>query len=113
MPSKLEAGNFVELEAFGEGPGVLNAAKIERMVPDLDDEIRIVAKLEDSEFDGSDGSVDLLGITFDLSTVTQFKNRSDMVISESTFYGALAPGVFVKIRDDNRNGDFDRAELED
>jgi len=109
--SDLKAGHFVELEAFGEGPGVINAVEIERMVPDASDEIRIVAPLEDSNFDGTDGSVRLLGITFDLSTVTQFK-RLDTVIPEGDFYRDLVIGGFVKIKDNDRNLTFDRAEIE-
>ena len=102
------SGHFVELEAFGESPGVINAVEIER---EEADDIRIVAQLEGFNKDAR--SVDLLGITFDLLNVTEFKNRADIVISANDFFDALVVGAFIKIKDRDSNAVFDRAELED
>jgi len=107
--SELFPGYFVELEAFGESPGVINAVEIER---EDADEIRIVAQVEGS--DKNARSVGLLGITFDLSTVTEFKDRSDKVILADAFFDAIAGGgAFIKIKDRDSDTLFDRAELED
>ena len=37
----------------------------------------------------------------------------DQVISTATFYGALGVGEFIKIKDGDSNGVFEKAELED
>ena len=86
---------------------MINAVEIERADPD---EIRIVAQLED--FDKDIKSVLLLGITFDLSAVTEFKDRFDNVILEGDFFDALVVGTFIKIKDLDSNNVFDKAELE-
>lgn len=105
--SQLSAGDFVELEAFDDGSGVINAVEIERKAPD---EVRIVGPVE--AWDESSQSVTLLGIDFDLSAAS-YENEFDQNISAAAFYGALSPGVFVKIKDADSNGVFEKAELDD
>lgn len=105
--SQLSAGDFVELEAFDDGSGVINAVEIERKATD---EVRIVGPLEG--WDATVQSVVLLGIEFDLSAAT-YENELDQNITADTFYRSLSLGEFVKIKDADSNGVFDKAELDD
>jgi len=105
--SDLSAGIFVELEAFEESPGVINAVEIERASPD---EIRIVAQLED--FDRVAVSVRLLGIEFDLSDAS-FQDNLDNPMLVDDFFDALVVGDFIKIKDNDSNAVFDKAALDD
>ena len=56
--------------------------------------------------------VRLLGVDFDLSAAT-FENVNDANMTAQAFFDALTPGRFIEIEDDDRNGVFDKAELED
>lgn len=103
----LSAGDFVEMEAFNDGSGIINAVEIERSNPD---EIRIVAPVEG--WDGIVETVTLLGVLFDLSAAI-YENEFEQNISADTFYDSLSPGVFIKIKDTDGNGIFDKAELDD
>ena len=109
MLSDLSQGDFVEMEAFDDGTGVINAVEIERKPPG--EEVRIVAPVENwgDEFDPS---VMLLGVEFDLAAAS-YENELDQPIPAGTFYNSLSLGEFIKIKDRDSNGDFDRAELED
>lgn len=100
-------GDFVEFEAFADGSGVLNAVEIERRWPD---EISIEAPVEG--FDRDHRTVTLLGIVFDLSAA-RFENAADVEIPAGSFFDALGDGVFIEIEDADRNGVFEKAELED
>ena len=84
-----------------------NAVEIERADPD---EIRIVAALE--SFDRSAMSVDLLGIEFDL-TAASFEDEDGNSLSADAFFDALVVGDFIKIKDNDSNTVFDKAELDD
>lgn len=105
--SQLSAGDFVEMEAFDDGSGVINAVEVERK--NLD-EVRIVAPVE--AWDEISQNVVLLGIEFDLSAAT-YENELDQNIPANTFYGALSEGEFIKIKDADNNGIFEKAELDD
>ena len=100
-------GDFVEFEAFADGSGVINALEIERHWPD---EISVEAPVEG--FDRDNLTVTLLGIVFDLSAA-RFENAVDVEIPADSFFDALDVGVFVEIEDADRNGVFEKAELED
>ena len=99
--------DFVEMEAFDDGSGVINAVEIEREFPD---EIRISAPVD--SWDKDNQKVVLLGVEFDLSAAV-YENEFDQNISAGTFYSSLSPGKFVKIKDTDSNGIFDKAELDD
>ncbi len=101
------AGNFVELEAFGDGSGVINAVEIER---ESANEIEIEAPLQN--FVKTTRRVRLLGIDFDLSAAT-FEDENDVNMTAEAFFDALAVGRFIEIEDSDSNGVFDKAELED
>jgi len=105
--SQLSAGNFVEMEAFDDGSGIINAVEIERKNPN---EIRIVAPLEG--WDEIAETVTLLGVVFDLGAVS-YENEADQNIAASVFYNSLGLGEFIKIKDTDSNGVFDKAELDD
>jgi hypothetical protein len=104
----LSVGNFVEMEGYAESLGVINAVEIKRFVDP--DEIRIVAPLEG--FDEIAMSVDLLGIEFDL-TAAGFEDGNNNSLLASEFFDALVVGDFIKIKDDDSNAVFDKAELDD
>jgi len=103
----LSMGDFVELEGYSESSDVINAVEIKRVEPD---EIHIVAPLED--FDGNVMSVKLLGIVFDL-TAASFEDDDDNSLAASRFFKALDLGDFIKIKDQDSNAVFDKAELDD
>ncbi len=105
--NQLSVGGFVEMEAFEDGSGVINAVEIER---DFMDEIRIVAPVDG--WDENAETVLLLGVMFDLSAAV-YENEFDQNISATTFYNSLSPGEFIKIEDTDSNGIFDKAELDD
>jgi hypothetical protein len=102
----LSVGNFVEMEGYAESLGVINAVEIKRVYPD---EIRIVAPLEG--FDRDNTSVDLLGITFDLSVASFEDGDNNSFPDASEFFDALVVGEFIKIKDLDSNTEFDKAEL--
>jgi hypothetical protein len=54
----------------------------------------------------------LLGVEFDLSAAV-YENEFDQNIQPDTFYDSLSSGVFIKIKDTDSNGVFDKAELDD
>ena len=103
----LSEGDFVEMEAFDDGTGIINAVEIERKNPD---EIRIVAPVD--SWDKANQKVVLLGVEFNLSAAS-YENEFDQNISADTFYNSLSQGEFVKIKDTDSNGVFDKAELDD
>ena len=86
---------------------VINAVEIERRDAD---EIRIVSALE--SFDRTAMSVDLLGIEFDL-TAASFEDDDGNSLSANAFFDALVAGEFIKIKDNDSNMAFDKAELDD
>jgi hypothetical protein len=103
----LSAGNFVELEAFEDGAGIVHAAQIKRTDPD---DIEIEAPVD--AFDEGMRTLDMLGVRFDLSAAS-FEDRADRDISAATFFSMLDVGVFVELKDSDRNGIIDKAELDD
>lgn len=105
--SDLSVGDFVELEAFEDGSGVINAIEIERKSVA---EIEVEAALD--SFNGNDNTVVLLGVEFDLSAAI-FEDENDSVIDVNSFFGSLSPGQFIEIEDADRNGVFDKASLDD
>ena len=102
----LMPGDFVELEAFADDTAI-NAVEIKRDSPD---EIRIVATVE--SFDSGTLSVTLLGIEFDLSAAS-FEDDDDNSLSALEFFDRLVAGSVIKIKDDDSNLVFDKAELDD
>ena len=56
--------------------------------------------------------VTLLGIDFDL-TAASYEDDDDNTLSIDDFYAELDEGVFIKIKDGDNNGVFEKAELED
>lgn len=105
--SDLMKDNFVEMEAFDDGTGMINAVEIERNNPD---EVRIVAPVD--SWNKAMQKAVLLGVEFDLSAVV-YENVFDQNIATDTLYDSLSSGVFIKIKDTDSNGVFDKAELED
>jgi hypothetical protein len=104
--SDLMPGDFVELEAYGDGADI-NAVEVKRGSADP---IRLVAPLE--SFDSGVLSVVLLGIDFDLSAAS-FEDDEDSSLSALEFFDRLVAGTFVTIRDQDSNAVFDKAELDD
>ena len=100
-------GDFIEMEAFSDGSGDINAVELKRK--DLD-EVKIQAPVEGS--DEATQMVTLLGISFDLSAAA-YKDDDGMIISIMDFYAAAVEGVFIKLKDTDNNLVIDSAELED
>jgi hypothetical protein len=105
----LMKNDFVEMEAFDDGSGVINAVEIER---ETMDEFRVVAPVVEDGWNATDQTVVLLGAEFDLSAAV-YEDEFDQNISADTFYDSLRPGKFIKIKDTDSNGIFDKAELDD
>lgn len=105
--TQLSPGDFVEMEAFDDGSGVINAVEIERKSLD---EVRISAAVQ--SWDKGNRRVVMLGVEFELSAAV-YENEFDQNIPADTFYDSLSPGVFIKIKDTDSNGVFDKAELDD
>lgn len=101
--------DFVEMEAFDDGSGVINAVEIER---ETMDEFRVVAPVVEDGWNATDQTVVLLGAEINLSTAV-YEDEFDQNISADAFYGSLRPGKFIKIKDTDSNGIFDKAELDD
>ncbi len=108
--SDLSAGDFVEMEAFDDQSGDINAVKIERRSAD---DIIIEAALDD--FDASLMSVTMLGIEFDLLNASFEDDEGVSIPDPVDFFSELAIGEFIKIKDSVNIGDgiFEKAELED
>ena len=100
-------GDFVEMEAFSDGSGDINAIELERK--DLD-EVRIQAPVEAS--DEATEMVTLLGIPFDLSAAV-YKDDDGVTLSSMDFYAAAVDGVFIKLKYNGLNLVIESAELED
>jgi len=99
--------DFVEMEAFDDGSGLINAVEIERKTID---EFRVVAPVD--SWDKGNRKIMLLGVEFDLSAAV-YENEFDQNIPADTFYDSLSSGMFIKIKDNDSNGIFDKAELDD
>ena len=56
----------------------------------------------------------MLGISVDTSTVpdSEFRDADDNAITRAAFLAATVPGKVVKVRDDDPNGTWDKAEIE-
>lgn len=56
----------------------------------------------------------MLGLSIDISTVSEFKDASDTLLpgGKSQFLSLLSQGMTVKVRDDDLNGTWDKAEFE-
>lgn len=104
----LSTGDYVEMEAFSDGSGDINAVELKRDNPG---KIRIQAPVE--AFDKATKMVTLLGISFDLTNTISYEDDDDNLLSFDQFYDALSEGVFIKLKDDDSNGEFEKAELED
>ena len=108
--SNLSAGDFVEMEAFNDESGDINAIKIVRNSPD---DISIEAPLEN--FDSGSTSVTMLGIVFDLMAASFEDEAGAPIPDPMDFFSELSIGEFIQIKDSGPVGDgiFDKAELEE
>jgi len=104
----LQLGDFVEVEAFDDGSGVINAVDLNRKDSDS---IQLEGPI--SAYDGSTQTVTLFGQVFDL-TQADYEDESDISILADAFYGQLAVGSFVELTDESpSNGVIDKAEIEE
>ena len=103
----LPDNSYVEIKAFSDGSGDINAIKLEL---DTIDETRIKAPVEGK--DELAQTVTLLGIPFDLSSAS-LEDDDDNTLNAADFYAALDTGVFIALKDTDSNGKIDKAELED
>jgi hypothetical protein len=105
--SDFNPGDFVELEAFEDGAGVINAVEIERRAPER---VEIDAAVQ--SFDAASRRVTLLGVGFELSAAS-FEDGNDVSLSAEQFFSRLSPGAFIELEDSDANGVIDKAELDD
>jgi hypothetical protein len=105
--NELVTGDFVEMKAFADGSGVINAVEIER---ESFDGIRIAAPLD--SFDGNARTVVLLGVEFDLFA-SRFEDESGNSLDADQFFDRLVSGRFIQIDDEDGNAVFEKAELDD
>jgi len=107
----MTGGDFVELEAFDDGSGDINAIQLKRKDSDS-----VVYKAPLESFDATTSSITLFGQSFDLSSVANFEyEENDVEISTdaATFFGMLETGDMVKLVDDDQDNVIDKAELDD
>ncbi len=107
-PADLVIGDYVELEAFDDGSGVINAIELDRKVAES---VELQGPI--SGYDEVLQTVTMFGQTFDLSNAS-YEGANDLSIDAATFYAALADGTLVELVDENpADGVIDKAELED
>jgi hypothetical protein len=109
----LVTGDFVELEAFDDGSGVINA--VELHVKDSNDSVEYKAPLEG--YDETTSSVTMFGVSYDLTSVTSFvieDHSGETSVDSASFFAELATGKMVKLVDkDPADGTIDEAELDE
>ncbi len=103
----LSAGNFVQIEAYSDDSGTINAIDLDL---EIAGEIRIEGPVD--SYDPVAESVVLFGINFDLSSAG-YEDENSAGITAGAFYTALEIGEFVELRDLDSNGIIDKAALED
>jgi hypothetical protein len=92
---QLVIGDYVEVEGIETADEVI-AETVKR---------RDSADSDDSELEGQvdsfvlDTSITVLGITYDVSTA-DFEDASGAAVSSAEFFGQLAPGDLVEIKDE-------------
>jgi hypothetical protein len=105
--SDLNSGDFVQIRGFLSDNGI-TAAEIDRESPDN----VILQGPVDSFVSGV--SITVLGVTFLTDLSTEFDDNNDNGISSADFYGGLAPGDLVKIKDNEPgDGTADEVDRED
>ncbi|MDJ0833657.1 MAG: DUF5666 domain-containing protein [Gammaproteobacteria bacterium] len=107
-PSDLAIGDYVKLEAYDDGSGVINATELDRKASES---VELQGPI--SGYDEVLQTVTMFGQTFDLSNA-EYEGANDLTIDAATFYAALANGALVELVDeDPADGVIDKAELED
>ncbi len=109
----MQNGDFLDVEAYVDGSGMLIATQIER--DDLDD-IELQGPVDVPPTGGTSGSgtVSILGITIATDSNTDFENVNDASITGDTFFGTASDGDLVRFRDNQvPDGIADEVEFED
>lgn len=87
-------GDFFEVEGISDGAGGVIAHEVER---DEVDDVRLRGPLDSA--DEASGKLTILGLEIDTNGSTEFE-LEDVPVSPSTFFGAVLPGDFVEVKDD-------------
>ncbi|MGB5442417.1 MAG: DUF5666 domain-containing protein [Gammaproteobacteria bacterium] len=109
----MQNGDYLHVEAYVDGSGMLIATQIER--DDLDDiELQGPADVPPTSGTSGSGTVSILGITIATDSNTDFENANDAPISGDTFFGSASNGDMVRFRDNQvPDGIADDVEFED
>ena len=87
------AGNFVEVRGKLEGDGTVTATRVER--DDMDDETFVRGLVQSN--DGA-GTLVIAGVTILTNPETEYRNVSEMSMTEADFFLAAQVGVEVKAK---------------
>ena len=104
----LGTGDFLEIRGTIDGSDIVIASELRRDDPD---DVILQGKVESFV---ANSSITILGVTFFTSGITQFEDVNDLPISAGTFFGNVAVGSLVKIKDEQPgDGTADEVEFED
>lgn len=113
----LQIDDFVELEAFDDGTGVINAVELDRKVAD---DTQLEGPI--SGYNDIEQTVTMFGQTFNLLQAKFEGENSNNSITAAEFFGQLAVGSFVELTDEDPDGPegplladgvIDKAEIEE
>ena len=100
--NNINATDFLEVEGFIDSTGNVIASEVKRDQPDDD-----VIQGPVQSLDAVSGDISLLGLTFGTDATTSFKPSP-----ASSFFTSAGPNTIVKIKDKNRDGVAEEAEIE-
>lgn len=106
--SDLGSGDFLEIRGTIDGSDRVIASELRRDDPD---DVILQGKVDSFV---ANSSITILGVTFFTSGITQFEDVNDTPIPAGTFYGNVAAGSLVKMKDDQPgDGTANEVEFED
>jgi hypothetical protein len=107
----LEAGDFLNIEAFIDGETLI-ANQVARDEPE-DIELQGTADVPPTGGNASSGVVSILGVTIVTGDSTDFENVMDEDIGAAAFFAAISDGGLISFKDADSDGLAEEVEFED
>lgn len=107
----LEAGDFLNIEAFIDGETLI-ANQVARDEPE-DTELQGTADVPPTGGNASSGVVSILGVTIVTGDSTDFENVIDEDIGAAAFFAAVGDGALISFKDVDSDGLAEEVEFED